>query len=39
VRIPAKLHQKAALKAMEEKTSLNSFVTDAIRLKVSKESV
>lgn len=38
VRIPATLHQKAAQLAMELKTSLNSFVEDAIRSKVVKES-
>jgi len=37
VRIPATLHQKAALLAMEAKTSLNNFVTEAIKLRVSKE--
>ncbi len=36
VRIPATLHQKAALLAMEAKTSLNNFVAEAIRLKVQK---
>jgi predicted HicB family RNase H-like nuclease len=39
VRIPATLHQKAALLAMETKTSLNNFVAEAIRFRVSKESV
>jgi predicted HicB family RNase H-like nuclease len=39
VRIPATLHQKAALLAMETKTSLNNFVAEAIRLRVSKEAV
>ncbi|MEL7147721.1 MAG: type II toxin-antitoxin system HicB family antitoxin [Bacteroidota bacterium] len=34
VRIPATLHQRAALLAMEAKTSLNSFVAEAIRLRV-----
>ncbi len=34
VRIPAALHQKAALLAMDAKTSLNSFVAEAIRLRV-----
>jgi predicted HicB family RNase H-like nuclease len=38
VRIPAKLHQKAALLAMEEKISLNNFVAESIREKVSRES-
>lgn len=37
VRIPATLHQKAALLAMEAKTSLNNFVAEAIRARVSKE--
>lgn len=37
VRIPASLHQKAALLAMEAKTSLNNFVAEAIRLRVTKE--
>ena len=35
VRIPAELHQKAALKAMESKESLNSFVAEAIRSRVT----
>lgn len=38
VRIPSNLHQQAALKAMELKTSLNSFVEDAIRMRVLKEA-
>ena len=38
VRIPAKLHQKAALLAMEEKMSLNNFVAESIREIVFKES-
>ena len=37
VRIPASLHQKAALLAMESKTSLNSFVAEAIRSKLTNE--
>jgi len=37
VRIPAKLHQKAALLAMEAKTSLNNFVAEAIRYRVEKD--
>lgn len=37
VRIPANLHQKAALLAMETKTSLNNLVAEAIRSKVSEE--
>lgn len=38
VRIPTTLHQKAALLAKEEKMSLNNFVTESIREKVSRES-
>lgn len=38
VRIPASLHEKAALMAMEEKMSLNNFVAESIRDKVSRES-
>ena len=38
VRIPATLHQKAALLAMEAKTSLNNLVVEAIRSRVTKES-
>lgn len=37
VRISATLHQKAALLAMEAKTSLNNFVAEAIRSRVTKE--
>lgn len=37
VRIPATLHQKAALLAMEAKTSLNNLVTEAIRSRVSQD--
>ncbi|WP_162340433.1 type II toxin-antitoxin system HicB family antitoxin [Cyclobacterium salsum] len=37
VRIPATLHQRAALLAMEAKTSLNNFVAEAIRDRVDKE--
>ncbi len=37
VRIPATLHQRAALLAMESKVSLNSFVAEAIRSWVTKE--
>ena len=37
VRIPAELHQQAALLAQEGKQSLNNFVAEAIRLKVNKE--
>jgi predicted HicB family RNase H-like nuclease len=39
VRIPARLHQKAALLAMEAKTSLNSFVAEAIRERVTKDPI
>lgn len=39
VRIPATLHQKAALLAMETKTSLNSLVAEAIRARITKETV
>ncbi len=38
VRISPKLHQKAALQAMEEKTSLNSFVAESIRERIFKET-
>ena len=38
VRISAKLHQKAALMAMEAKMSLNNFVAESIRLKVMEEA-
>lgn len=37
VRIPPSLHQRAALLAMEGKTSLNNFVAEAIRYRVDKE--
>ncbi len=37
VRIPASLHQKAALLAMEAKTSLNNFVAEAIRSRVGQD--
>lgn len=37
VRIPTKLHQKAALLAMEAKISLNNFVAESIRSKVMSE--
>ncbi|GAA0891032.1 hypothetical protein GCM10009122_07110 [Fulvivirga kasyanovii] len=37
VRISATLHQKAALLAMETKTSLNSLVEEAIRSRVTQE--
>lgn len=36
VRIPPKLHQKAALLAMEAKVSLNSLVAESIRSRVMK---
>ena len=36
VRIPPKLHQKAALLALEAKTSLNNFVAESIRTRVLK---
>ena len=38
VRISPKLHQKAALLAMEDKISLNSFVAESIRLRIIKET-
>ena len=38
VRISAELHEKAALLAMDAKTSLNSFVAEAIRSRVLKVS-
>ncbi|MCF8231316.1 MAG: type II toxin-antitoxin system HicB family antitoxin, partial [Bacteroidales bacterium] len=38
VRISAKLHRKAALLAMEEKMSLNNFVAESIRERISKET-
>lgn len=38
VRISMNLHRKAALLAMKNKTSLNSFVAESIREKVSRES-
>lgn len=34
VRIPAHLHRDAALKAMEQNTSLNAFVSESIRAKL-----
>jgi len=37
VRIPSELHQRATLLAMREKRSLNSFVAESIREKVSRE--
>jgi len=39
VRIPASLHQRAALLAIEAKTSLNNFVAEAIRSRVSEGSI
>ena len=36
VRVPSKLHQKAALLAMENKMSLNSFITESIRERINK---
>ena len=36
VRIPSKLHQKAALLAIETKVSLNSLVAESIRSRVMK---
>lgn len=38
VRISAKLHREAAITAMEEKMSLNSFVAESIRAHISKET-
>jgi predicted HicB family RNase H-like nuclease len=38
VRIPSYLHQKAALMAMESKVSLNSFVAEAIRSRITEEN-
>lgn len=38
VRIPSKLHQKAALLAIETKVSLNNFVAESIRSRVMKET-
>jgi len=38
VRISARLHQKAALLAMDAKMSLNKFVADSIRSKVLEEA-
>lgn len=38
VRISSKLHQKAALLAMEEKMSLNHFVEESIRERIMKET-
>ncbi len=38
VRISPKLHQKAALLAMEDKMSLNNFVAESIRERIFKET-
>jgi predicted HicB family RNase H-like nuclease len=38
VRISPKLHRKAALLAMEDRMSLNSFVAESIRQKIIKET-
>ncbi len=38
VRVSAKLHQKAALLAMDEKMSLNNFVAESIRERIFKET-
>lgn len=38
VRISPKLHRKAALLALEDNTSLNSFVAESIRERIIKES-
>ena len=38
IRISPKLHQKAALLAMEDKMSLNSFVAESIRQRIIKET-
>jgi len=38
VRISPKLHRKASLLAMEENSSLNSFVAESIRERIIKES-
>lgn len=35
VRIPSELHKKAAIRAMEEHVSLNNFVAESIRSRVS----
>ena len=37
VRITAGLHKKAALLAMEEKVSLNNFVSESIKEKIARE--
>ncbi|QQS51270.1 MAG: type II toxin-antitoxin system HicB family antitoxin [Bacteroidota bacterium] len=38
VRVSPRLHQKAALLAMEDKMSLNSFVAESIRERIFKET-
>jgi len=38
VRIPSELHKTAALKAMELNTSLNSFVSESIRVRLSQNA-
>ena len=38
VRIPSKLHRKAALLAMEARISLNNFVAESIRSRIAKEA-
>jgi len=38
VRVSPKLHQKAALLAMEDKMSLNNFVAESIRTRIFKET-
>lgn len=37
VRLSSQLHEKAALLAMETKTSLNAFVAESVRMRVTKE--
>ena len=38
VRIPSKLHQEAALLAMQDKMSLNNFVAESIKERIFKET-
>lgn len=38
VRVPSKIHQKAALLAMEAKMSLNAFVLETLRSRIFQES-
>jgi len=38
VRVSPKLHQRAALQAMEDKMSLNNFVAESIRERIFKET-